>query len=241
MDFYQYKIYCETESDWIHKWMSEDEGALSVCPNNTSHTVTSGSVVITDTILGKGPTMSDGRPIVMANSRPIGYQTMFTMVGDTASGIGDGKEILWDFSNDYDLMASGVAPAGYKGKSICIEFLDGVYVKEGTLYFHSAKKGSYVNFDIVCPDGQYYYDRDLNPVQADGDVVVVRYVNRHYFYGDCPMGDELNTESATDNAIPANYHLCVSIFVPESDTDSYGYGELELYRERTILLPGETP
>jgi hypothetical protein len=177
----------------------------------------------------------------MANSRPVGWQTMFTMAGDTASGIGDGKVIEWDFSNDDDLMASGVAPDGYKGKSICINFLDSVYIKEGCLYFHDAVKNSYVNFDIVCPDGQYYYDRDNNPVQADGDVVVLRYVNQHHFYSSCPMGDELNTESASENAIPSNYHLCVNVFVPTTDSVSYGYGELEMYRERTILLPGESP
>jgi len=186
------------------------------------------------------PTMADGRPIVMSNSRPVGYQTIFTMAGDTASGIGDGKEIVWDFSNDDDLMASGIAPAGYKGKCLKINFLDPVYVKEGTIYFHGAKKGSYMNFNIICPNGQYYLNRDGTPAQANGDVTVVRYVNKHHFYGDCPMGDELNTESATENAIPENYKLCVEVFVPDTDNDSYGYGELELYRSRTVLLPGES-
>ena len=55
------------------------------------------------------------------------------------------------------------------------------------------------------------------------------------------MGDELNTESATENALPSNYELWVDVVVPDSDNDSYGYGELEIYRSRTCLLPGEAP
>ena len=214
-------------------------------------TLTSGDITLLDGVcdahdgtalpVTDAPTLSDGRPIVSSNSRPVGYYTMFTMRGDTASGIGDGQEIFWDFSNDDDLMASGVAPEGYKGKQIQLSFLDPVYIKEGTIYFHNADKKSYIDFDIICPDGQYYSERDGTPAQADGDTVVVKYVNSHFFGGDCPMGDELNTESANETPIPTNYILCICVFVPEADTDCWGYGELEVYRSRTILLPGETP
>ena len=187
------------------------------------------------------PVMPDGRPIVRSDSRPIGYSTMFTMAGDTASGIGDGKEIVWDFSNDDDLTASGIAPDGYKMKRMEITFLDPVYIKEGCIYFHNAKKGSYATFAVVCPEGQYYTERDGSPTMASGDTYITKYVNRHYFYGTCAMGDELNTESATENALPSNYKLWVDVVVPDTDNDSYGYGELEIYRSRTCLLPGEAP
>ena len=237
-DLYKYRIYCETESTYAYIWAETEP---TVCPNNNTHTIDSGSITIIEQQLDDELRMSDGRSIVSANSRPVGYYTMFTMAGDTASGIGDGQKIVWDFSNDDDLMASGVAPEGYKGKCIRIDFLDPVYVKEGCLYFHNADQRSYIDFDIVCPDGQYYLDRNGAPVQANGDVTVVRYVNKHHFSGDCPMGDELNTESANESAIPSNYEIHVRIYVPENDNDSYGYGELELYRARTILLPGESP
>jgi len=237
-DVFKYRIYCITESQYVYSWAEEEP---TTCPNNTEHTIDANSITIVEYHVDKGPTMGDGRPIVRSDSRPIGYSTMFTMTGDTASGIGDGKDILWDFSNDDDLTASGTWPEGYKSKCIYLNFLDPVYVKEGCLYFHNAKKGSYVNFSIICPSGQYYLDRDGYPVQAVEDTVIVRYVNNHHFYGDCPMGDELNTESATENAIPVNYRLCVEVFVPENDNDSYGYGELEVYRARTYLLPGESP
>ena len=185
------------------------------------------------------PMMDDGRPIVRSDSRPIGWQTMFTMCGDDQA-IGDGKEIYWDFSNDDDLVTtSGVVPDGYKMKQFDVQFCDPVHIKEGTIYFHSAPKKSYLDFSIVCPSGNYYYDRDSNPQLADGDVTVVKYVNHHFFSGSCSMGDELNTESCSENTIPSNYYLRVDIYVPDSDNSSYGYGELELYRLRTCLLPNE--
>ena len=56
----------------------------------------------------EGPHMGDGRPIVRSDSRPIGTVTMFTMAGDTASGIGDGHHLEWDFSNDDNLVSSGI-------------------------------------------------------------------------------------------------------------------------------------
>jgi len=189
------------------------------------------------------PSMTDGRPIVRADSRPLGYVTMFTMAGDTASGIGDGAHLEWDFSNDDNTISSGIEGVHetMKMKRLKISFMDSVYVKEGCLYFHDAKKHSYVDCSIVCPAGSYYYNRDGTPALASEDTVVLRYANKHHFSGDCPMGDELNTESATENALPSNYEIWLEVYVPETDNDSYGYGEFEMYRSRTYLLPGETP
>lgn len=186
-----------------------------------------------------GPKSSwDSRPIVRADSRPVGYVTMFTMAGDTASGIGDGKAIWWDFSTDDDIVtASGVVPDGYKLKRIRVSFNEDLFIKEGCLYFHNAKKGSYLHFSVVCPAGQYYLDSNSNPVLAQEDTIVFRYVNHHFFAGTCAMGDELNTESASDNKLLSNYEFWIEVFAPESDTDSYGYGEVEVYRQRTYFLP----
>jgi hypothetical protein len=214
-------------------------------------TLTSGDVSVLDDVVSdhdgtalpvtEAPTMADGRPIIRAESRPLNYVTMFTMSGDTASGIGDGKDIFWDFSNDDDLVASGVAPDGYKRKLIDVTFLDAIFIKEGTNYFYGAQKGSYVSFTVVCPSGSYYIDRDGSPALATEDAIVTNYVNKHFFSGDCPMGDELNTESCTQDALPAGYKLRVEVTVPNSDNSSYGCGELEIYRTRTCLLPGESP
>lgn len=185
------------------------------------------------------PTMADGRPIVRAESRPINYQTMFTMSGDDTD-MGNGQEMYWDFSNDDDLVTtSGLVPDGYKMKDIVINFCDNIYVKEGTIYFHDALKKSYLEFCIICPSGNYYYDRNGNPQLATEEVMVMKYLSKHFFAGDCPMGDELNTESCNENPIPPNYEFHIHVYVPEADNSSFGYGELELYRVRSCLLPGE--
>lgn len=187
------------------------------------------------------PTMADGRPIIRSESRPLLHETMFTMAGDTVSGIGDGKEIYWDFTNNDDLVASGIAPDGYKRKCIKVTFIDPVYIKESTNYFFGALKRSYIDFSVICPNGQYYYDRSNTSVLATEDTRVIHYVNSHFFTDTCAMGDELNTESCAENPLPNDHELWVEITVPEADNSSYGYGELEIFRTRTILLPGENP
>jgi hypothetical protein len=107
-------------------------------------TLTSGDETVLDSIvaahdgeplpIAEPPVAVDGRPIVRSDSRPVGYSTMFTMRGDTASGIGDGKALFWDFSNDDDIVTEGV-PDGYKMKRIECNFSEPVYIKEGTNYF----------------------------------------------------------------------------------------------------------
>jgi len=59
-------------------------------------------------------------------------------------------------------------------------------------------------------------------------------------YGNCPMGDELNAEGASVNAVPPGWHICGLIVTPDSDSVSKGCGELELYRCHTVILPGQT-
>lgn len=185
------------------------------------------------------PVDHQGKPLVVAVSRPVGFTTNFTMVGD-GSEIGNGKEIYWDFSNDDDIIDSTAeVEVGYKMKRVKVKFADSIYVKEGGIYFHNALKKSYIEFYIVCPAGNYYINRDKSYGYAYTDTKVVGYVRKHFFAGSCPMGDELNTEACTESPIPPNYELWVEISVPEEDNESFGYGSLEIYRERSILLPGE--
>ena len=238
VDLYKYKVYCETESAWVTAWL---ENGLTVCPNNNTHTISSGSISVIAQNLDDGPISSDGRPIIRADSRPVGYYTYFTMAGDSEAGIGEGKKMWWDFSNDDDIVTtSGVVPDGYKMKRLKVSFADSIYIKEGCNYFFGALKGSYIHFMIVCPAGNYYLNRDGSPAYASEDVIVVRYANHHFFCGDCPMGDELNTEGCAESAMPSDYELWIEIYVPEEDNSSYGHAELEMYRQRTYLLPGES-
>jgi len=185
------------------------------------------------------PVDHQGKPLVVAVSRPVGYTTNFTMVGDDTE-IGNGKEIYWDFSNDDDIVDStSEVEIGYKMKRMKVGFADPIYVKEGAIYFHNALKKSYIEFYIVCPAGNYYVKRDKTYGYAYTDTKVVGYARRHFFAGSCPMGDELNTEACTESPIPSNYKLWIEVSVPEEDNESFGYGSLEIYRERSILLPGE--
>lgn len=180
------------------------------------------------------PISADGKNIVRAESRPLDCTTMFTCSGDSSSQIGDGKVMKWDFSNDIDDLEM---PSGFSGKRkrIEISFLDGIYLKEGTIYYHDAPKGAYISLYIVCPSGQYYYDNDGNLQQATEDTIITCFVCNHQMIGTVAMGDELNTETCSDK-IPSTYKFWVEITVPSTDSSSHGYVSMELYRTRTIVL-----
>ena len=173
----------------------------------------------------------DGRPIIRSESRPQGCTTMFTMTGDNAV-IGDGTEIKWDFSDtDNDVTP----PTGFKKKRIKFSFLDSVWIKEGCIYFHNCLKGSYINLYVVCPTGGYYKKNDGTVAQATEDTIIHNYVNKHFVQGTCQMGDELNTETSSDE-LYSYLEFWLDITVPDSDATSNGYVEIELYRARTRIL-----
>jgi hypothetical protein len=203
------------------------------------------------------PTVGD-IPKFRADSRPEGTSNYFTMRGDDASTspkIGNGKSLKWDFAGTeddvdntaMDAMAGAYGgvwpyqiPVGMKAKLIQFKFSEATYLKEGTLYFYGADFGSYCDMLIVCPQGQYYYNREGQPVQAtSGPVILSRYCNGLLFHGDCPMGDEFNAEGCTERAIPPNYEWWLMVVAPSADDDNRGYVEMEVYRPRTCLLPGE--
>jgi hypothetical protein len=177
----------------------------------------------------------DGKIISRTESRPLGTTTCFTGRGDSDTGIGDGTELRWDFSNDDNDIDNLPSGSPYKRKRLEFKFLDPIYIKEGAIYFHKAKTGSYINVYIVCPQGHYYLDNNGVPTLATEDTPIAQYVNYHWLEGDCPMGDELNTESCSVE-IPNNYKFWIDITVPNSDSESTGHLSLELYRKRTRIL-----
>ena len=109
--------------------------------------------------------------------------------------------------------------------------------KEGTIYFHDTKKGSFVDLFIVCPYYQYYLKNDgsVGFCQTLRGKPIEHFVNKLFVMGTCAMGDELNTESCSQE-IPPDYFYRMHITVPEDDTDSVVYANLEIYRERTVVL-----
>lgn len=208
------------------------------------------------------PTMADGRPLVRADTRPLDTSTYFTMVADTASGIGDGTELRWDFSDPSYTTVSGPAtlsngfeiPADYKAQVFDLNFLDPMYFKDGSIYHFDSPWGQYCCMDIVVPAGSYYpNEHGAIPASALGlggtqkyayaytDQIFYRYVNKHFMYRDCPMGDELNAEGAMIDALPVGWFVRGVIVTPNSDNISKGFAELEAYRHRSVILPGDTP
>lgn len=177
------------------------------------------------------PYDSEGKPYVRAESRPINCTTYFTTCADNGS-IGNGKRFAWDFSNTDDDIT---APSGCKKKRLEFSFIDTVWMKEGTVYYKNALKGSYFDQYIVCPTGYYYYKNDGTIALAAEDTVVSHYVIKHPMQGDVPMGDELNSESCS-GGIPSYYKFRIEIVVPDTDSTSNGVIEIEMYRERTVIL-----
>lgn len=174
----------------------------------------------------------DNRIYARAESRPLDKTTCFIMAGDAAGDIGGGTELRWDFSNDDDKITP---PSGCYRKRIEFSFIDEVNVKEGSIYWKDALFGSYLDLYVVCPSGQYYYDNDDNPQLATEDTPIEHYVIKHFFQGDCYIGDELNTEAASKD-IPSYYKYWLDVTVPNTDTSSNGFVSIELYRERTVVL-----
>ena len=55
--------------------------------------------------------------------------------------------------------------------------------------------------------------------------------------GDCPMGDELNTEASSDSPIIPGTIGSILVTVPDTvSNDAHCAVQIELYRERTIIL-----
>jgi len=208
----------------------------------------------------EAPTMSDGRPLVRSDTRPLETQTYFTMSGDTVSGIGDGQVLLWDFSNDDNLCDASyfenppTVASGYKCKRMEIWFNDPAYLKDGSLYFQNASFGSYLSMYITVPAGNYYpNDAGSIPASALGlpgdqmyaysskDVLYAAYVMKHHMVGDCTMGDELNAEGAQVDPIPTGWHVTGLICTQEDNNSFRGFGSLEMYRAHTVVLPGGAP
>ena len=209
------------------------------------------------------PTMEDGRPIVRADTRPLNTSTYFTCQGDTASGIGEGSELRWDFTPDseyttisgpYTLSCGHEIDDGYKAQVIDMQFLDPVYFKDGALYFFDAPWGAHCSMEIIVPSGSYYpNDHGSIPASALGlsgsqmysyastDTPFYRYVNRHFMYGSVPMGDELNAEGAMVDALPVGWFVRGVIATPTSDNVSKGFASFEMYRHRSVIKEGDTP
>jgi len=180
----------------------------------------------------------EGRPFIRAESRPLNCTTWFTSRGDTLGetpSIGTGDRLEWDASISEDWTTDG-CPSGFKKKEIMIQFVDSIWIKDGTLYYMDVKKGSYIDMEVICPNGGYYmYLGELQQNLTGDDLIVDHYINKMPIQSDVPMGDELNTETCSQE-LPNYLKYRFTITVPTSDTTSYGYGLFEIYRQRTVII-----
>jgi hypothetical protein len=203
------------------------------------------------------PRMADGRPIVRADTRPLGTQTYFTTAGDDIANqiLGAGNEMVWDFTNDDDLYDPNEfenprpVVSGMKAKFIDLYFIHNVYMKDGAVYFFDAPWGAYCEMYIMVPSGTYYPHPD-GPIPAaalglSGEgkyaystkrVFYATYVQKHHMYGDCPMGDEFNAEGAATDPIPPGWSISALVACPENSLTLKGYGSFEVYRTTIGLL-----
>lgn len=191
------------------------------------------------------PTQRDERGawIVRSDSRRLNYSVIFSCAGDDLTNhiIGGGKKFSWDFSNDDDLIT---APEGFKRKRIDVRFMDGIYMKEGTMYFFNALKGSYVDFMLAVPTGAYYEKKFIDSdnavyktlAQATEETVIAQWVFNYMIEGSAPMGDELNTEACSDDLVPENIIWRIEVTSPDITgiADFHGHFGLEFYRGRTV-------
>jgi len=186
------------------------------------------------------PTDTEGKHYTRAESRPLDCTTIFTTCFDTNGGspaIGAGARMQWDAS-----VASGWvddesgAPEGMKQFSVSGSFCDSVWIKEGALYYMNATKGSYIDMEVICPNGGYYmYLGQVYQNTTGSDLTVDHYLFKHPIQDCVPMGDELNTETCSQE-LPSYLKYKMTVTVPEADATSYGYMEIELYRRRSVVI-----
>lgn len=184
------------------------------------------------------PVDNEGRKFLRAESKPTDMTTYFTSKGDTPGEIGAGNQLVFDFNNtDNDWPDP---PAGCKWKRVTCTFIDTVRLKEGTVYWENVPFGSIIDLCLGVPDQGWYQKNDGSYAQntTGQDLMIAKFVNDSPMMGSCPMGDEMNTEAAS-NDIPAGTVFGFMVTVPDtvSDTDNvHGVIVLELYRERTVIL-----
>jgi len=168
------------------------------------------------------PKTNDGKSYVRAESRPLNMTTCFTCRGDSSTVIGGGTKLMWDATNGGDTFVSN--GDGTKTLKIDFGFNDEVCIKEGAIYFFDTEW--YGELEMWT-----YIPASIHP--SGNDTYIDKFVISHFFKGDCPMGDELNTECASAE-IPSYIRHQLWITLQSTDTTSRGFVSLEVYREGTV-------
>jgi hypothetical protein len=198
-----------------------------------------------------------GRWVVRSDSRKNGWDTVFQGAGDDMQigKIGAGTPFRFDFEADSSdprwltTEQDPTIPAGFARQRVDWMFCDWIFIKEGTMYYYNIPKGSTVNMWIVAPPGGFFtrkrIDNQLNLTQTnypsgDQEVKFLNWVINYPLEGTVPMGDELNTESASEKPAYPGILFRAEFTVPMTEgwEKAHGHWSLEIYRvaqDRTVI------
>ena len=207
----QYKVWIEDGNNLHFTYIQKDSGADQTDFENNYKA---------DANQADQPRSYDGKTFVRAESRPLDMTTCFTNRGDSATMIGGGARFIWNSATD----SSTDNGDGTKTITVDFGFKDEICIKEGAIYFFDAPFGSEIQLWSYVPAA-------FSPTQAD--MFIDNFVVGHYMYGDCPMGDELNTEAASTK-IPNYIRHQLRIILPTAEATCKGYISLEIYRSQTV-------
>lgn len=184
------------------------------------------------------PQDSEGKMFVRAESRPLDCTTYFTTAGDKTDApqaIGEGNRLEWDAADEDYVWVEDTAN-GVKRYTVDIQFIDPIWIKEGSVYWSDSMKDCYLDMYIVCPPGGYFiYLGQVKQNTTGQDLIIEHYVNKHPIQGSWVGGDEMNTETCSQ-AMPTYLKIRMVMTVPIADVTSHGYVELETFRQRTVII-----
>lgn len=160
----------------------------------------------------------DGKPYVRSESRPLDMTTCFANHGDSSTVIGGGTAFKWNAAIDTFTDVD----ANFMKFEIDFGFKDEVAIKEGSIYWWDVDWYGQIEMITYLPAA----------FSGSVDVPLNKFVS-HFIHGDCPMGDELNTECAS-NKIPAYIRHKFIVTIPKTATLARGFMSLEVYRTNTI-------
>lgn len=148
----------------------------------------------------------DNIPIIYTTPKPLDHYTVFQGAGDSATAIGEGEDIFFQF------------PQGVTGDTISkdITFNEDVYIKDGHITCIDVPIHSYLNVDIVHP----VYN-----------VTVKTFAKHVHMYGDHTL--IMDTEDRA--MLPAGMIVRISVkrgnIEANSDREFFVSGRLELFRK----------
>ncbi len=85
--------------------------------------------------------------------------------------------------------------------------------------------------------GGYYSHQGVISQNDTSDYIIIdHFVVQKGLLGTVAMGDELNTETCTEDDIPSYMEFWFEVDTLAADNTSSGWVELEIYRQKTVII-----